>query len=330
MTIIAHPSGAFRGIYSIKLIVAPSKGNLSARAAKIVADKINNTENPHIGFATGSTPIDTYNMLVSMHRSGQVNGESLSGLTGWNLDEYVLDRSVAAKHPEFKAQTYRHFMGEHLYNALKIPEDRRRIPDWSTSDPAFECASYEATLRERPTKTAVQILGLGPTELKDGLHIGGHIGFNESGTSFSSLTHVVELSQRTRIANSRLFMTDEEKAFLGLEIDEDPYEKFEGNLFTTNQKEFFIGNILWRVPKFAMTMGIGTILDTSDSLLIMAYGEGKSQAVYNALLRPDERIPASALFHHPDSTVIVDQEAAALLRFKEPGEYEIKPTPLRI
>jgi glucosamine-6-phosphate deaminase len=108
--------------------------------------------------------------------------------------------------------------------------------------------------------------GLGLTFL--GLGRNGHIGFNEPGTPFLSRTRVVELSESTRIANEDLFADRQ-------------------------------------VPTRAITMGIGTILE-SRRIVLLASGQSKREAVER--LRSgevDQSFPASALWGHPDVTVLV-------------------------
>jgi glucosamine-6-phosphate deaminase len=100
-----------------------------------------------------------------------------------------------------------------------------------------------------------------------GLGSNGHIGFNEPGTPFDSRTRVVALTESTRAANAPLF-TD--------------------------------GN----VPTHAITMGIGTILE-SKSIVLLASGDKKRAAIER--LRSGEiteDFPASALWRHPDVTVL--------------------------
>jgi glucosamine-6-phosphate deaminase len=106
--------------------------------------------------------------------------------------------------------------------------------------------------------------GLGVTFL--GLGSNGHIAFNEPGTPFDSRTRVVTLSDSTRAANAALF---------------------EGS-----------------VPTQAITMGIATILE-SKSIVLLASGDKKRQAIER--LRSGEiteEFPASALWKHPDVTVL--------------------------
>lgn len=100
-----------------------------------------------------------------------------------------------------------------------------------------------------------------------GLGRNGHIGFNEPDTPFDSRTRVVELTQSTRRANADLFP--------------------EG-----------------QVPTHALTMGIGTILE-SRAIVLLAAGKGKEEAIER--LRSgevSEAFPASALHTHGEVTVL--------------------------
>jgi glucosamine-6-phosphate deaminase len=101
-----------------------------------------------------------------------------------------------------------------------------------------------------------------------GLGSNGHIAFNEPGTPFDSRTRVVALTESTRAANASLFPDGD-------------------------------------VPTHAITMGIATILE-SKSIVLLASGEKKRAAIER--LRSEEiseEFPASALWKHPDVTVLL-------------------------
>jgi glucosamine-6-phosphate deaminase len=103
-----------------------------------------------------------------------------------------------------------------------------------------------------------------------GLGRNGHIAFNEPGTPFDSRTRVVELTESTRRANA----------------------------------DFFRGG---QVPTHALTMGIGTILE-SRRIVLLASGSGKGPAIERLeTLDIDPSFPASALWDHDDVTVLVDR-----------------------
>ena len=111
-----------------------------------------------------------------------------------------------------------------------------------------------------------------------GIGANGHIGFNEPGTSFDQETFIVKLTEKTREDNKRFFNS----------IDE--------------------------VPTHAITMGIKNIMNAKKIVLI-ATGKGKAQAI-KALVdgKPDVNCPASSLQLHPDAVIIIDEEAASLLK----------------
>lgn len=114
-----------------------------------------------------------------------------------------------------------------------------------------------------------------------GIGRNGHIGFNEPGTPFDSRTHIVDLTQSTLEANKRFFDNDINK-----------------------------------VPKQAISQGIGTILD-AEKILLLASGEDKADAI-KALVEgePTVECPATALADHDDVIVIVDKAAASKLSSK--------------
>lgn len=107
----------------------------------------------------------------------------------------------------------------------------------------------------------------------------GHIGFNEAGSSLGSRTRAVTLAESTRRDNARFFES----------VD--------------------------KVPRLAVTQGVGTIL-RARRLVLLAFGASKAAAVAAALEGPiTARVPASALQLHPDVTVVLDRLAAGGLQF---------------
>lgn len=111
-----------------------------------------------------------------------------------------------------------------------------------------------------------------------GIGANGHIGFNEPGTPFDGETSIIKLTDKTREDNQRFFSS----------IDE--------------------------VPKFAITMGIKNIMN-AKAVLLVASGKNKANAI--ARLHSGEvsiDLPASALNNHPNVIVVVDEEAASLIK----------------
>ncbi len=110
-----------------------------------------------------------------------------------------------------------------------------------------------------------------------GIGRNGHIGFNEPSTVFERATHLVDLTEDTIDANARFFESAAE------------------------------------VPRQALSMGIGTIMD-AYKILLVATGKNKAEAVRDMHQgNIDAQCQASILQVHPNVTVLLDKEAASLL-----------------
>ena len=67
------------------------------------------------------------------------------------------------------------------------------------------------------------------------------------------------------------------------------------------------------MPRYALTMGIGTIMKAGKIVLI-ATGKKKAEAIRNAVKgEVTPRCPVSVLQNHPDALLLLDREAASLL-----------------
>jgi glucosamine-6-phosphate deaminase len=110
-----------------------------------------------------------------------------------------------------------------------------------------------------------------------GIGRNGHVGFNEPGSSLRSRTRMTLLSDTTRRANAKPFKHD-------------------------------------HVPQWAVTMGIGTILE-ARVLLLLAFGKEKAAAVAKAVEGPlTASLPASAVQWHPAAILVLDRKAASRLK----------------
>lgn len=137
-----------------------------------------------------------------------------------------------------------------------------------------------------PTKEASdyekEIQAVGGIDLQLlGIGRNGHIGFNEPTSSLMSRTRVKTLSKSTRDANDIYFAREAQ------------------------------------TPKYAITMGIGTIL-SSRSCVLLATGNSKANAIAAAVEGPLTSLcPASALQLHENVTLVLDREAASQLNLKD-------------
>jgi glucosamine-6-phosphate deaminase len=111
-----------------------------------------------------------------------------------------------------------------------------------------------------------------------GIGANGHLGFNEPAAVLAPRTHLAVLRPATRRANAWLFDGD-----------------------------------VRRVPRRALSMGIGTIL-SARGVVLLATGRAKASIVRRALTGPvTTRVPASLLQLHPNVIVVLDKDAASRL-----------------
>jgi len=126
-----------------------------------------------------------------------------------------------------------------------------------------------------------------------GIGSDGHIGFNEPGSSFASRTRLVTLDEQTIADNARFF----EKAA--------------------------------DVPRFALSMGVGTCLDAREHVMVIN-GRKKAGIIAAAIEGSlTSMISATALQLHPKTSFFLDEEAAgdlkriAYYKFAEEAEKKI-------
>ncbi len=233
--------------------------------AELIREKEDMDEPCVLGLATGSSPIKVYEELVRLH---QEEGLSFKNVVTFNLDEY---------YPMEKAntQSYWYFMHEHLFSHVDILPKNVHIPrgDLALEDVFEYCMSYEAKINSYGGLD-FQLLGIGRT---------GHVGFNEPGSHYKSLTRLITLDYLTK--------ADAASDFHGIE----------------------------NVPNRAITMGIQTI-KKAKRVILLAWGHKKAPIIKAAIEGEiSSEIPATFLQEHQNTTIILDEEAASeLKRFKTP------------
>lgn len=132
-----------------------------------------------------------------------------------------------------------------------------------------------------------------------GIGADGHIAFNEPGSSLSSRTRIKTLTQDTIIANSRFFDNDVNK-----------------------------------VPKTSVTVGVGTILDAKE-VLIMVNGHNKARALAQVVEGSINQMwTITALQLHPKGIIVCDEMATYELKvgtynyFKDIEAVNLNPNSL--
>ncbi len=149
-----------------------------------------------------------------------------------------------------------------------------------------------ANLRQECLEYEESIVANGGIDLQLlGIGRDGHIGFNEPGSSLAGRTQVRLLARQTILDNARFFGSED------------------------------------LVPKAAITMGVGTILD-ANQILLLATGETKAEAIQATLEGPlTAMVTSSALQIHPNATILMDAAASHLLANRE---YYIESERLRV
>ncbi|CAH1393272.1 unnamed protein product [Nezara viridula] len=109
----------------------------------------------------------------------------------------------------------------------------------------------------------------------------GHIAFNEPGSSLASRTRIKTLAQDTLEANARFFSND-----------------------------------ISKVPKLALTVGVGTVMDAYE-VLILITGSNKAYALHKAIEEGINHMwTVSAFQMHPRTTIVCDEDATLELKVK--------------
>lgn len=112
-----------------------------------------------------------------------------------------------------------------------------------------------------------------------GIGSDGHIAFNEPASSLQSRTRIKSLTPDTRVANSRFFDND-----------------------------------ISKVPEFALTVGVGTVMDAKE-VLIIVNGHNKSRALYQAVEGSVNHIwTISALQLHRHGIIVCDESSTEELK----------------
>lgn len=135
-------------------------------------------------------------------------------------------------------------------------------------------------IKQECTQYENKIIAVGGIDLfLGGIGVDGHIAFNEPGSSLSGRTRDKELNYDTRMVNSRFF-----------------------------------GNDIDKVPKLALTVGVGTIMDARE-VLIIVNGLNKARALHHMIEEGVNHMwTASALQMHKRAMVVCDEAATYELK----------------
>lgn len=298
----AFPLSPLTAEFTPQVVIFPHQEDLGRACAREMADLILANQSQGVptvlGLATGSSPLPVYQAFKEIAAKENLD---LSQVITFNLDEYC---GLTREDPE----SYYSFMFKHLFNELlfspanphglrldniHVPNGYAKKEEDLTSEelnalhqhfPQRACYSSlteeeeDWILKYRAEKYEDLIRRKGPIQLQIlGIGTNGHIGFAEPGSSLASKTMVVKLSDHTRQDNARFF----------------------------DQR-------IERVPEYALTMGIKTILE-AEKIILLASGSKKAMIIEKALNCPiSSEIPATALRMHPSVSFLLDQAASAM------------------
>lgn len=246
----------------MKVIIQSDYDKMCEWAAEHIISAINNhkEERPFVlGLPTGSSPIGVYQRLAKANKEGKV---SFKNVVTFNMDEYV---GLPREHD----QSYWYFMHDNLFNHIDIPAENINILNGMAEDLEAECAAYED-----------KIASYGGIDLfLGGIGVDGHMAFNEPFTSLNSRTGIRDLTEDTKIVNSRFFGNDPEK-----------------------------------VPSRALSVGVGTVMDSKE-VLILINGHNKARALAHVVEGGvSSKWTVSALQLHNDAYIACDEAACGELK----------------
>ncbi len=248
----------------MRVIIEPnyemvSKWAANYAASRIIEFKPSRSKPFVLGLPTGSSPLGMYRELIKLNKAGTV---SFRDVITFNMDEYV---NLPRDHPE----SYHSFMWKNFFSQIDIQKDNVNVLDGNAPDLEAECSGYEEKIKE-VGGIGLFVGGIGPD---------GHIAFNEPGSSLTSRTRTMALTQDTIIANSRFF-----------------------------------DNNVNKVPMRALTVGVGTVMD-ADEVMIIVNGHNKARALRHTIEEGVNHIwTASALQMHPRGIIVCDEESTIELK----------------
>lgn len=250
----------------MKLIIQSDYEKMSEWAARHIIESIKAHENssekrrPYVlGLPTGSSPLGVYRRLVEANARGEI---SFNNVVTFNMDEYC---NLPKNHPE----SYWSFMHKNFFDYIDIPAENINILNGLALDPEEECREYEE-----------KIQSYGGIDLfMGGAGVDGHIAFNEPFTSLNSRTGVRDLTEDTRIVNSRFFDNDPDK-----------------------------------VPTQALSVGVATVTDAKEVMILIS-GHNKARALRDCVEGGvSHACTISALQMHNNAVIVCDELACGELK----------------
>lgn len=169
----------------MQVFIYDTEKEIGDAAGKIFVDFVKQKSNAVMGFATGITPIPTYNFMAEECAKGNV---SFKDMTTFNLDEYC-------DLPKEHKNSFYMFMMDNLFSRIDVKPENINFLDGNAADPNVESKRYADAII-KAGGIDVQFLGIGRN---------GHIGFNEPADDYTDEAFKVKLAESTIEANSIYF-----------------------------------------------------------------------------------------------------------------------------
>lgn len=245
----------------IKTKIVPDYEAMSQYCADLVEECVREKPDSLLCFPAGSTAIRTFEILRERSKEGRIDFSRTNFVA---LDEWL------GLSEEAEEEDCTHFMRKNLYDPLDVSEDRLCLFDVHASDYAKECRKIEDFIAVH-SGIDLMLLGVG---------MNGHLGLNEPGSSFDSVTRVVELSEVTKKVGQKYF-THPTKLTKGI------------------------------------TIGISHMFQTK-SVVLQVSGEHKQEIMKKIYEGPlTEEVPATVFRLLPGGMIVADQAAAKQVRNHE-------------
>lgn len=176
--------------------------------------------------------------------------------------------------PKEHPESYWSFMHNNFFNHVDVLPENINILNGNPGN------ITEKDLKKECARYEEKMASYGGVDLFiGGVGVDGHLAFNEPGSSLQSRTRDKELTKDTRIVNSRFFDND-----------------------------------IKQVPEIALTVGVGTVLDSKE-VLIMVNGHNKARALYHAIEGGVNHMwTISALQLHQKGIIVCDEDSTSEIK----------------
>jgi glucosamine-6-phosphate isomerase len=240
----------------MKQIVYNDYNELSVKTAEQIANIIKMKPDALLCFPAGETSVGTFEHLIELNKKGKISFKKCK-IVG--LDEWA---NIGA----MKTENCFSFLKKHFFDHIDYSEENLCFFNGESSDLKREIDKTDAFIRQYGPIDMI-LLGAG---------MNGHLGLNEPGTSFDLYSHIVNLSETTKVVGQKYFS---------------------GKVDLTS----------------GVTLGIKYIME-AKTVILQISGRRKAE-VTKRLIEETVSIdfPASAIKLHLNSYLLLDKEAAEYL-----------------